>query len=372
MRRSRFCTGDRRMTTGWQDARKVLCIRLDNMGDVLMTTPAMRALREAVPGRHLTLLASRSGAALAPHLDCLDEVITYDAPWVKQAHAGAPGDDGAMTASLAARGFDAAVVFTVYSQSPLPAALMCRLAGIPRTLAHCRENPYALLSDWVPETEPQDRVRHEVQRQLDLVARVGAASQDKRLVFRPGPGAQARLAATLATVGVEPDAPYVVLHSGATAPSRVYPPHAFASAARLLLDDFEGHVLLTGTQAEAPAVAAVLRAIDRPRAHSLAGLLDLGQLGALVQGACVLIANNSGPVHIAAALGTPVVDLYALTNPQHTPWMVASRVLFRDVPCKYCYRSVCPAGHHACLAGVTPGEVVAAARALWRREPAPC
>src|SRR5687767_11851045 len=97
---------------------------------------------------------------------------------------------------------------------------------------------------------------------------------------------------------------------------------------------------------------------------SLAGTLDLGHLAALLSHAPVLISNNTGPVHIAAAVGTPVVDLYALTNPQHTPWGVPSRVLFHDVPCKNCYKSVCPEGHHDCLRLVPPAAVVAAAREL--------
>ncbi|MFA9441619.1 glycosyltransferase family 9 protein [Uliginosibacterium sp. sgz301328] len=359
------------MTTTWQNAHNVLAIRLDNMGDVLMTTPAMRALRDATPGRRITLLASRAGAALAPHLDCVDDVIAYDAPWVKHAQHGTFIDDDAMIATLRACRFDAAVIFSVYSQNPLPAALMCRLSGIPQVLAHCRENPYALLSDWVPEREPETQIRHEVRRQLDLVAHVGAVVHDKKLVFRPGATARDRLATTLADAGIDGGTPYLVLHAGATAPSRMYPPQAYARAARLLLDDFDGYIVLTGSCAEAADVAALLDAIGHPRARSLAGMLNLGELGALIEGARVLIANNSGPVHLAAALGTPVVDLYALTNPQHTPWMVDNRVLYRDVPCKYCYKSVCPAGHHACLTGVPPDEVAAAARAIWR-EPAPC
>jgi ADP-heptose:LPS heptosyltransferase len=84
-------------------------------------------------------------------------------------------------------------------------------------------------------------------------------------------------------------------------------------------------------------------------------------LATLIRLAPVLIANNTGPVHIAAAVGTPVVDLYALTNPQHTPWLVPHRVLSHDVPCKYCYRSICPEGHHHCLRLIPPAEVVAAA-----------
>ena len=97
--------------------------------------------------------------------------------------------------------------------------------------------------------------------------------------------------------------------------------------------------------------------------HSLVARLDLAGLAALLSVAPLLVANNTGPVHVAAAVGTPVVDLYALTNPQHTPWLVNHRALSHDVPCKYCYKSVCPEGHHNCLRLVTPERVVRAARA---------
>ena len=87
-------------------------------------------------------------------------------------------------------------------------------------------------------------------------------------------------------------------------------------------------------------------------------------LAALIGLAPLMISNNTGPVHVAAALGTPVVALYALTNPQHTPWQVPSRVLFNDVPCKFCYKSICPLGHHNCLRLVEPEDVVHAAAEL--------
>jgi ADP-heptose:LPS heptosyltransferase len=77
-----------------------------------------------------------------------------------------------------------------------------------------------------------------------------------------------------------------------------------------------------------------------------------------------LLANNSGPVHLAAAVGTPIVDLYALTNPQHTPWGVPNVVLSNDVPCRNCFKSVCPLGHQQCLAGVAPEAVARAVREL--------
>ena len=86
---------------------------------------------------------------------------------------------------------------------------------------------------------------------------------------------------------------------------------------------------------------------------------------ALVEAAPVLVSNNTGPVHVASAVGTPVVDLYALTNVQHTPWLVPHRVLYHDVPCRLCYKSVCPMGHHDCLRLVPPEAVADAAVELF-------
>jgi ADP-heptose:LPS heptosyltransferase len=331
----------------WRDVKNLLCVRLDSLGDVLMTTPAMRALRQTF-GCRLTLLTSPAGAALDGLLPEADEVLAWRAPWMKGTPAG---DDLAFLDKL--RGFDAAAIFTVYSQSALPAAYLCRLAGIPRRLAHSRENPYHLLTDWVPDPEPGSTVRHEVRRQLDLVAAVGGRTDDERLSFRVPCLARERVAA------LELPSPLVVVHPGASAASRRYPPESYARALELLGCE----VVFTGDAAERDLVEGV-RAIMGVRSRSLAGQLSLAELGALIEAADLVICNNTGPAHIAAAVGTPVVDLYALTNPQHTPWQVESRVLFHDVPCRNCYKSVCPTGGHECLRGVPPERVAAAAREL--------
>jgi ADP-heptose:LPS heptosyltransferase len=331
----------------WHEVKNLLCVRLDSLGDVLMTTPAMRALRQTF-GCRLTLLTSPAGAALDGLLPEADEVLAWRAPWMKGTPAG---DDLAFLDKL--RGFDAAAIFTVYSQSALPAAYLCRLAGIPRRLAHSRENPYHLLTDWVPDPEPGSTVRHEVRRQLDLVAAVGGRTDDERLSFRVPSLARERVAA------LELPSPLVVVHPGASAASRRYPPESYARALELLGCE----VVFTGDAAERDLVEGV-RAIMGVRSRSLAGQLSLAELGALIEAADLVICNNTGPAHIAAAVGTPVVDLYALTNPQHTPWQVESRVLFHDVPCRNCYKSVCPTGGHECLRGVPPERVAAAAREL--------
>lgn len=355
----------------WPQARRVLCVRLDNMGDVLMTTPAMQALAESVPGRSLTLLTSRASAMLAPHLSMIDEVMAWDAPWVRHAHdaecmATAIGEG---VARLAAQSFDAAVIFTVYSQSALPAAMLCGMAGIPLRLAHCRENPYALLTDWVPDTEPDTKIdappRHEAQRQLDLVAHVGAITGDPRLRFSLADADRAMAAGLLADLaGKHRAAVRVVMHPGATAASRRWPAERFAEVARELAAGVGALVLVTGNAGERSLVQQVCSQAGHPAVVPMAGRLSIGEMGALLAASDLLVSNNSGPVHMAAALGTPVVDLYALTNPQHTPWMVPHRVLFQDVPCRYCYKSSCPQGHHRCLGEVSVRQAVEASMAL--------
>ncbi len=353
---------------GWLDARDVLCVRLDALGDVLMTTPAIRALRLARPGRRITLLTSAAGAAVARMVPEVDEVMVYEAPWMKPAGertglpAGAATDLG-MIEHLRCRAFDAAVIFTVYSQNPLPAALFCHLAGVPLRLAHCRENPYALLTDWVREEEPERFVRHEVQRQLDLVAAVGAPAADERLSISVSDAARERVRRKLAARGVDLSSPWLVAHPGATAPSRRYPPELFAEAARLIAVEYGEQIVFSGSVAERALVDGVRCAMVEP-SISVAGELDLEELVALVAEAPLLVSNNTGPAHIAAATGTPVVDIYALTNPQHTPWRVESRVLSHDVPCRNCYRSVCPLGHHDCLRLIAPASVARAAGEL--------
>ena len=357
------------MHSTWHLERRLLCVRLDSAGDVLMTTPALNALKEAVPGRHLTLLTSASGARAARLVPAVDEIIEFEAPWMKTSPAGAAADRELVN-ELAGGQYDAAVVFTVYSQNPLPAAYLAYLAGIPRCLAHCRENPYRLLTDWVPEPEPRQRVRHEVRRQLDLVATTGAVPARESLSIAIPNAARRRAASALATLEVPRDGPLVVAHVGATAPSRRYPPRQFAAALDLIVDEQRAQVVLTGDSSEVELVELV-RGAMLASAYSLAGCLDFAELAAIVEAADVLVSNNTAPVHLAAAVGTPVVDLYALTNPQHAPWRVPHRVLYRDVPCRYCYKSVCPAGHHDCLARVAPAEIADAARALLDRNFAP-
>ena len=350
----------------WRRAHRILAVRLDAMGDVLMTTPAIRALRESGPGRTVSLLTSPSGAAAGRCVPEIDECLVYEPPWMKATPPRVDfGADRAMIDRLRDSRFDGAVIFTVYSQNSLPAALFCTLADIPLRLAHCRENPYQLLTDWVPECEPECQVRHEVRRQLDLVGGIGCTTHEERLSFRVPEAARRRVADLLHEMRLGERSRWAVVHPGSTAASRRYPPELFAEVTARLVRDEGIFAVFTGSGPESELVNTV-RELSGVATASLAGRLELPELAALLERAPVLLANNTGPVHLAAAVRTPVVDLYALTNPQHTPWGVPSRILNHPVPCSPCYRSVCVEGHHDCLRRVGPESVVTAVLGLMK------
>jgi lipopolysaccharide heptosyltransferase II len=344
----------------WRNAKNILCIRLDSLGDVLMTTPAIRALKESRIGRKITLLTSQSGAKVAPLIDEIDQIIEYDPPWMKASQPSLNSEpEFQMIDCLRGANFDAAVIFTTFSQSPLPAALLTFLADIPLRLAYCRENPYYLLTNWLAEVDNfgQSNIRHEVRRQLDLVASIGAETADEALSLQVSPVAAEKVLELLKEMGVDPKRRWAVFHPGATASSRRYPPKGFAAAAEKLALDHRFQVLFTGTKPEVELVESI-RADMLADSFSLAGDLNIDEFVALIALAPVLVSNNSAPVHIASAVQTPVVDLYALTNPQHTPWNVPNRTLSQDVPCRFCYKSICPEGHHNCLALISPDSIV--------------
>jgi ADP-heptose:LPS heptosyltransferase len=162
--------------------RNVLCVRADNMGDVIMSSPAIRALKETF-GSRITLLTSAAGAGITPFLDCVDDVMIADLPWVGTADLD---NDGLLklTEEIRSTNFDAAIIFTVYSQSALLTAMVLYMAGIPLRVAYAREHPYDLLTDWIPDNEPSDCILHQVQRDLNLAEHLGARTSNDRLLLQ--------------------------------------------------------------------------------------------------------------------------------------------------------------------------------------------
>lgn len=351
----------------WQSARRILAIRLDNLGDVLVTTPAIHAIKTSLPGVELSLLASPVGAQVARLNPDIDEVIVYEAPWMDpwQNLPQNSKREQQMIEKIKERQFDGAIIFTSYHQSSLPAAYLCYLADIPLRLAASIDGPGSLLTTRHKHPEP---MMHEVERGLDLVNAIGLSTNALDLVLKVPIRARGKVYEFLSVQNIDPFRPLCVIHPGCSMPARTYPHEMYSQVIDLVIERLNATVVVTGTQDEQALVEQVLDNVqehNRKTILTCAGTLAFPDFCALIEAADLMITNNTGPMHIAAAVKTPVVALFALTNPpeQWGPWRVPHRQLYHEVSCRICYHRICPF-HHECLRMVAPDLVVDAAREL--------
>jgi ADP-heptose:LPS heptosyltransferase len=347
---------------GWAAivTRKVLVVRLDNAGDVLLAGPAIRAV--AAHADHVTVLAGPAGAAAARLLPGVDDVLAWRAPWVNLGAPPVSADDvHALVDRLSAGAFAEALVLTSFHQSPLPTALVLRLAGIGRIAAISADYPGSLLDvrhrldDDIPEAE----------RGLSLASAAGfgpPATDDGRLAVRE----------PLPRVGhLTGPGPYLVLHPGASAPARRWPLQRWREA----VSEFTsrgGRVVLTGGRDEqgmaaAAAAAGLRRGSPASAVVNLGGRTSLEQLAAVLAGADAVIVGNTGVAHLAAAVGTPVVSLFAPVVPaaRWAPYGVPHLLLGdQSAPCRGSRAVTCPVPGHPCLTQVTAAQVCDAADQL--------
>ncbi|MDG6103803.1 HAD-IIIA family hydrolase [Dactylosporangium aurantiacum] len=326
--------------------RCVLVVRADSAGDVLVTGPAIRAV--AAGAERVVMLCGPRGRSAAELLPGVDELLQWRLPWID------PRPDpveraavDAMVERIAATGAEEAVIFTSFHQSPLPTALLLRMAGIGRISAISDDYPGALLDvrHRVPTGVP------EAERALSLAVAAG---------FAPPAGDDLRLRITAPRP--ERRGTYVVVHPGASVPARACPPEVYARAVAGLAA--AGHrVLVTGGPDETALTAAVAAA----GGTDLGGRTSMRELATLIAGAGCLVVGNTGPAHLAAAVGTPVVSLYAPTVPfgQWAPFRVPLvRLGDAAAPCRDSRAAVCPVPGHPCLSSVEPRAVLDAVRTL--------
>lgn len=309
----------------WKDCRKILCVRADNMGDVIMSGPAIRAIKKFT-GANITLLTSSMGAIITPFMNEVDEVISYNFPWVKHSDVANAKKCIELIQQLNNRMFDAAVIFTVYSQNPLPTALITYMAEIPIRVAYCRENPYGLLTHWLPDEEPYTFMLHQVQRDLTLVSSVGAAIEDDHLELHTDSITDVSLFQKLAGIAFNSEDNFIIVHPGVSEQKRKYPTELWINTIQQLHATTNAQIVITGAPNEKEEALKIQNACGA-YCFNTCGLLNIAEVIALIKIAPLVISVNTGTVHIACAVKTPVVVLYAQTNPQHTPWKTPSVVL---------------------------------------------
>jgi len=342
---------------GFHDPPASLLVRATNwLGDAVMTTPALAGLREALPEARIVLLAKPLVSELFQHHPDVDEVMVYERPG---RHEGALGRLR-LGGELRHRRFDGALLL----QNAFDAALIAFLGRIPERAGYPTDGRRFLLTLPVP-FPPGIIERHEVEYYLCLLDGLG--------IPRPVPAAlkltvtedeKEAMARRIASLGIGRGAPIVAINPGATYGSaKRWYPDRFAAVAETLSADWSARVVIIGSTAEAP-LAGEIEASMRIPAVNLAGQTSVRELMALLSLSSFLVTNDSGPMHIGAALGVPLVAIFGPTDWRRTsPWSSLAKVVRVEVDCSPCRLRVCDRGHE-CMLGVTPGMVVDAARQL--------
>jgi ADP-heptose:LPS heptosyltransferase len=329
---------------------RVLVARLDSDGDVLLAGPAVRAVAAAAS---VVLLVGPRGRQAAGLLPGVAETLVWRAPWIDPSPGPVtPSDVDGLVTSLRLLRLDAAVVLTSFHQSALPLALLLRLAGVPRITAVSEDYPGSLLD-----------VRHRVDGELPEAERGLSTVAAAGFPLPPRDDGLLRVRRPLPDVsGLTGPRPYVVLHPGASVPARAWSPGNCAGAVEALRA--AGHrVLVTGGPAEAGVTAAVAGRPPAGDVVDLGGRTSFAELAAVLAGADAVVVGNTGPAHLAAAVGTPVVSLFAPVVPaaRWAPYGVPTVLLGdQDAPCRATRARQCPVPGHPCLDTVTPQDVVAA------------
>jgi ADP-heptose:LPS heptosyltransferase len=308
------------------------------------------------------MLVGPQGRAAATLLPGVDAIAVHRAPWIDpEPEPVSRADTLALVERLAALGIDQAVILTSFHQSPLPLALLLRLAQVPVVAATSEDYPGSLLD--VRHRIPDDV--HEVERSLSLVATLG---------FRLPPEDDGRLA--VKRTGTLPAAcaaaqGYVVVHPGASVPARAWGPRRSSALARALVAAGR-RVVVTGGPGERALTESVARDAGG-NVVDLGGQTDFAALAEVLAAADVVVVGNTGPAHLAASVGTPVVSLFAPTVPavRWRPW--GRHILLGDqaIACAGCRARTCPVPGHPCLEAVPVEQVVAAVETLAGREAVP-
>jgi heptosyltransferase-2 len=337
------------------DAR-ILIIGPSWLGDAVMMGALVARLEQGRPAVRITVLTPPHLEMLVRRLPGVDDALVN--PF---AHGELRLIDRARFGRSLRGRFDEAIVLP----HSLKSALIPFFAGVPRRTGFVGEGRYVLLNDARRLDEAA------VPRMVDRFCLLAGAPGAAQPAETPPPSLAADpsdIAASVAALGLDAARPAVALCVGAEyGPAKRWPPAHFAALAQALAAEGYAPWVLGG-----PGDAAIGDRVSAlaPQVINLAGRTSLPQAIDLIAAARAVVSNDSGLMHVAAALGRPVIGLYGATSPLFAPPLSPRAVILRDdLPCSPCGKRVCPLGHHRCLNDLAPARVLAALRPLLAPAP---
>ncbi len=332
----------------FRGARKILVIGVNWVGDTVLSLPAMRGMRRLFPEAHIGLLARPYLGDLLRDVADVDEVIPY------QPRGGAYrwADELRVVGLLRREGFDVSLILPRSFRS----ALAAYLAGIPTRIGYVDEGRGFLLTHGIPRSNTLLRV-HRTTYYLHIIERMGGDPDGDPPLIEVAPEGKRWAHGFLHSCGMENSHPLVGFNPGATYGSaKCWDPHRFSELGTRLCRDHDACILIFGTQGERALAAMIARGIDG-KAVNVAGSTTLPQLAALMERCDAVVTNDTGPMHISAAVKTPVVAIFGPTDPVTTgPCGNGHIIVRREVSCSPCLRRVCPTDHR-CMDLISADDV---------------
>jgi heptosyltransferase-2 len=335
--------------------RRIVVREVNWLGDLVMSLPALRAIRRAWPDAHVAVLVRRELAGFFDGAPWIDQV----SPFAVARGIRGIGDRRRIILDIRSGGFDLAILFPTSFES----ALWVAMAGVPRRAGYSADARAPMLT--LRAVPPRAATRgHQVQFWLEMVrATVGATGDAQDFALAPKESHVQRMREWLAARRKRPDAPLVAMSPAAAyGPAKEWPAEHFAHLIDHLADHIGAECVLVGAPGERARCEQVAAAA-RAGAMVAAGETNVGELVALLSIANGFVGNDSGAMHVSAALGKPTVGIFGSTNPMRTaPMGPSARVIWHHLACSPCLARICRFGHYNCLREVTPEEAAAALR----------
>jgi len=337
-----------------------IMIRATNwVGDAIMALPALRHVRKRFPGAHIAIVARRYVADIYRDQDICDQLIPYDPAGT---HSGIRGRE-TLAFQLRAEKFDVALLL----QNAFDAAWLAWRAGIPERIGYARDGRSLLLTNPISVPKPGEIPSHEKSYYMELLRRAGwLEALDDVPMIELNVALQKRQLAEqfLLSTGAHKGVKKIAIGAGASYGSaKCWPPERFAALANQLQSESDADVILFGTASE-QAVSSAISSIMRKPPIDLTGKTEIADLPALLSCCDLFIGNDSGAMHVAAAVGLPVVAIFGPTSAAGTaPVTPRSTILQHATYCSPCFLRRCPIDHR-CMTAITPEMVEAAAKPL--------
>ncbi|MDD5136733.1 MAG: lipopolysaccharide heptosyltransferase II [Candidatus Omnitrophica bacterium] len=334
--------------------KRVLIVRLDRIGDVLLSTPVIKAVRDVCPDGHIAFMVRRYAKDILEGNPYLDEVIVYEKTGRERGFFRNLG----FVRHLRRKKFDIALILHPTKRTHL----LVSLAGIPETVGYNRKWGF-LLTTRIPHSK-QYGLKHEIDYTLDILRYTGLEPRDKTLYMPVNSHSESKVDELLRTSGIAKDDLCVAMNPGASCPSKRWKPDKFAKVADALIERYGAKIVVVAAEAD-KGLGDRIASLVKKDCVNLSGRTSVADVASVLRRTKLFISNDSGPVHIACAVGTPVIAIFGrhdrgLSPTRWGPTGWHDAVLHKDVGCIECLAHNCARGFK-CLEAVTADEVLTAA-----------